>query len=323
MSTTVTGPFTQSQNATTGVVPTFVASDRLQLAIMDMLRVDAFMGPPSMDFAGMGTDTKRDGDLNGVGFATTMSASGGEVTAPSASSYVVDYATRSIGEYNLAYTASLQSEVLAMPGRQLTLDDIIPYIPATYYATLRSLFVTAGGGISYITVGSTSTTASADDMFDLAAQISLRPGVEALGTFRLFIDPAQRNSLRSSFRSEPAFVQNMVAFQRAVAVGGMVETDPFGLGFDTALTDDIVQASSAYKAFCVPPGALRWSVADPSRARIPAGARPMFVPGLGLVMYELLGTLDAKKLGVQAVAFMGVNRANTTVSHQILYRSLV
>ena len=124
MSTTVTGPFTQSQNATTGVVPTFVASDRLQLAIMDMLRVDAFMGPPSMDFAGMGTDTKRDGDLNGVGFATTMSASGGEVTAPSASSYVVDYATRSIGEYNLAYTASLQSEVLAMPGRQLTLDDM-------------------------------------------------------------------------------------------------------------------------------------------------------------------------------------------------------
>ena len=322
MPTTVTPPATQTQYDTAGLQLSFVLAD-LRLALMDQLDTMPDMGEP-IDMSGMSSLTTRMPVIDGIGYAQRMTASVDEVTLNAADSYTLDYTSASVAQYDLAYTQSIQNQVISAPGVVMTLDQLKAMLPMNLIKTLRYLYCTTGGTISAVTVGSAAAALDADDMYDLAAQINLRLGAAALGIPTATLDPAQFNAVRAAFRSEPAFVQNLAAFQKIQGVqNGQRYGDILGLGFDIQVTDDVAQSGGDYLGFCVSPGGIRRVKADPSRAQIPAAARPMFMPEYGVVVYETFGGLGSATLGWQAVGFLGSALTPASSSLQILVTSLV
>ncbi len=324
MSTTINQPSTQAQWLSAGLAKSFELRNALELALMDGLDTLPSMGQ-AIDLTGMNTTAMRMPYASGIGVSKRMTASGGETSINAASTYDVGYSAVSVGQYDLAYTQSVQNQVIGGDGTVLTLDMLKEMLPANAIATLRYLYCTAGSGISVTTVGSgSSANLDADDMYDLAAAITSRLGSGRLGKPVATLDPEQWNHARAAFRSEPAYVQNLGGFLGVQAAKqDQMLGDPLGLGFDIQITDDVVQDSGAYKGFCVSAGAIRRVKADPSRARIPAAASPIFLPDFGIVVYDLLDGLGSARLGWQALGFMGAALANSDVSLQILVTSKI
>jgi hypothetical protein len=275
--------------------------------------------------SGMNTTAMRMPFAAGVGMAKRFTASGAETTLTAASSYDVGYSAVSVGQYDLAYTQSVQNQVIGGDGSIVTLDMLKTMVPENAKSTLRYLYCVAGATISAVTVGAGSAAnLDADDGYDLAAAITSKLGSGSLGKPVATLDPEQWNQLRAAFRSEPAYVQNLAGFLAVQAAKQDQRLgDPLGLGFDIQITNDVVQDSGAYKGFCVTPGAIRRSKADPSRARIPAAASPIVLPDFGIVVYDLLDGLGSARLGWQALMFAGAALADDDVSLQVLVTSKV
>jgi hypothetical protein len=321
MPTTITAPATQALYNTAGLQLAFLLGD-LSRALMDGLSTIPDMGDP-IDLSGQSSLSMRLPVYAGVAFDQAFAASGSETSLNAADTYTLDYSSVSVAQYDLSYTQSVQNQVIQGDGKILTLDDLKTMIPDNVIRTLRGLYCTAGSGISAVTVGDPTLDLDADDAYDLAGQITLRAGAAALGMPTLTLAPQQWNTLRNAFRSEPAFVQNLQAFQAVQRGGGQLLGDVLGLGFGIQLTDSVVTSGGAYKGFCVSPGSIVRVKADPSRARLPAAANPIFLPDFGVVCYELLDGLSSARLGWQALGFFGAALRLNAVSFQALVTSKV
>ena len=82
----------------------------LELALMDALDTLPDMGE-AIDLSGMNTTAMRMPFASGIGYSKRFTASGGENTINGASSYDVGYSSVSVGQYDLAYTQSVQNQV--------------------------------------------------------------------------------------------------------------------------------------------------------------------------------------------------------------------
>ena len=145
--TTIASPFTQSAGASAGVQYSFRIRELPEMALMDQLDVMPRMGEP-VDLTSMGALSMRAPFGNTMGFSKAMAASGGETSLNSASGYDIAYSTVSVAQYDLRYTQSAQNRVIGLQGSTVTLEDLVKLVPANFAATLRSLYCTAGGGIS-------------------------------------------------------------------------------------------------------------------------------------------------------------------------------
>lgn len=325
MSTTVTSPNTFAQAGTAGLTLSYTLAEELEMGLQDQLGASLiqFMGMP-IDLSGSGSDTRRIGVLSGVAKSKAFAASSDEVTLSAGSSITLDYYASSVAQYDLSYTNSVKSMVLGLPGVTVTTDDLKRFLPDNWVATIRALACTAGSGFSDTIVGTTSTDLGADEIFDLAAAATRKLGAGLLGMPACFLDPEQFITARNSFRSEPSWISNLAAMQQIQKIqAGQDLGDVFGLGFTVSITDAIVQASSAYRGFCGSPGSIKRVIADPSRARIPAGVTPIFLPDFGIVVYDLLKDANAATFGWQALLFGGAAQASATSNLQIRVTSKV
>lgn len=315
---TISSPATQSALQSAGVQYSFRIAEELQMALMDMLDTAPRMGDP-VDLTGMGALTMRRPFLSNVAFAKRFTASGGETSLNSASSYDIAYSTASVAQYDLSYTQSAQNRVIGLPGATLTLEDLVKMVPANYVSTIRYLYCVAGSGISYATVGSTSLELNADDLFNIAYKSRLRLGAQALGTPCVTITPGSFNSAINSLRSEPGYQFNLAALLGAGAYNGMQrQANPFGLGYDVQLTSDVQTSGGADLGFCVSDGAIRRVLASPSRIQLPQAANPVYLDEYGIVVYDLLQALNAATLGKQVLAFLGASLQDSATGIQIL-----
>ena len=276
------------------------------------------MGEP-IDLTGMGALSMRAPFGNTMGYSKAMAASGGETSLNSASGYDIAYSTLSLGQYDLRYTQSAQNRVIGLQGSTVTLEDLVKLVPANFAATLRSLYCTAGGGISYATVGSTSLELNADDIFNIALKCNLRLGSGALGTPCATITPKSYNSGITSLRSEPGFTFNLDALRGAARYDGMQrKADPFGLGYDVQVTNDVGTSGGADLGFCVSDGAIARVKASPSLINLPGAVEPMYFDDFGIVVYRLLDGLNAATLGMQVLGFLGASLKDPLTSIQVL-----
>jgi len=315
---TINSPSTQAQGASAGIQYSFRILENLDLAIMDALDIAADMGEP-IDMTGMGALTMRLPFLNSVGLTKRMTASGGETSLNGASSYDVGYSSASVAQYDLSYTQSAQHRVIGLQGTTVTLEDLVALVPANYAATMRYLYMVAGSGISAVTVGSTSVELCADDLFNVAYKARLKLGAQALGMPAVNITPASFNAGVQSLRSEPGFTFNLNALLGAARYTGMQRlSDPFGLGYNVNLTNDIQTSGGADLGFCVTPGAIRRTKASPSRIQLPGAVNPMYLDEYGIAIYDLVQALNAATLGKQVIGFIGAALSDPTVSLQIL-----
>ena len=318
MTTSISSPFTQSAGASAGVQYSFRIQEMLQLALMDMLDVIPRMGTP-VDLTGMGALTMRLPFGNTMGYSKAMAASGGETSLNSASAYDIGYSSASVAQYDLAYTQSAQNRVIGLPGSTVTLEMLMELVPANVAATLRALYCSAGGAISYATVGSTSLELNADDLFNIAYKSRLRLGSQNLGTPCVTITPKSFNSAIGSLRSEPGFTFNLDALRSAARFTGMQRmADPFGLGYDVQITNDVGASGGADLGFCVSDGAIARTKASPSKIVLPNAANPIYFDDFGIVVYDLLQSLNAATMGKQVLGFMGATLQDPLVGIQIL-----
>lgn len=318
MTTSITSPATQAQGLAAGVQYSYRLAELVALALMDQADVTDVMGDP-VDLSGLGSTSMRLPFINTVGYSKRMTASGGETTLNAASAYDVGYSTASVAQYDLSYTQSAQNRVIGLQGATVTLEMLADMVVANYIATNRYLFAVAGSGISYATVGSTSLELNSDDLFNIAYKSRLRLGAQALGIPVATVTPASFNSAVNSLRSEPGFTFNLDALRGAARYTGMQRlSDPFGLGYDVVLTSDVQTSGGADLGFAVSPGAIRRVKADPTRIALPAAVNPVYLPDLGIVVYDLVQALNAATLGKQILGFMGATLSDPLTSIQIL-----
>lgn len=315
---TITSPSTQAQGASAGVQYSFRIKEDLQMALMDALDVTPRMGE-AIDVTGMGALTMRLPFGNLMGLSKAMTVSGGETTLNAASSYDIGYSAVSVGQYDLTYTQSAQNRVIGLPGSTVNLENLAELVPANFIATMRSLYCTAGGAISYATVGSAALELNADDLFNISYKARLRLNSGDLGIPCVTISPKSYNSGIASLRSEPGFQFNLAALLGAARYTGMQRmADPFGLGYDVQITTDVGASAGADLGFCVSDGAIARVKASPSRIMLPTAVDPIYLDEYGLAVYKLTQSLNSATFGLQVLGFLGATLKDPLVGIQIL-----
>lgn len=315
---TITSPSTQAQGASAGVQYSFRIKEDLQMALMDALDVTPRMGE-AIDVTGMGALTMRLPFANLMGLSKAMTVSGGETTLNAASSYDIGYSAVSVGQYDLSYTQSAQNRVIGLPGSTVNLENLAELVPANFIATMRSLYCTAGGAISYATVGSAALELNADDLFNISYKARLRLNSGDLGIPCVTISPKSYNSGIASLRSEPGFQFNLAALLGAARYTGMQRmADPFGLGYDVQITTDVGASGGADLGFCVSDGAIARVKASPSRIMLPTAVDPIYLDEYGLAVYKLVQALNSATFGLQVLGFLGATLKDPLVGIQIL-----
>lgn len=303
-----------------------LAGNRLLRKLVDALDVSAsgFFDPDVIDFAGQKTDSARWGEVSGVGFEEAMSSAGSEVSAITASTQTTAYGSVVVAEYVIGYSETFRNQILmgtSSNGVNLTLDELVTLVPASYEKTLRTVLTASGATISANTVGSTTAALSADDIYDLRAAHTSKYGAGELGAPIIMLRAKQHNEVVESFRSENYLWGTELAQRMQRVTVGQNLVDPYGLGFNVKLSDDVVSASSVLKGFCTSPGAWKRAIASPDAARIPAGAKRMVIPGYGLLIWEKLSGSDLRTSGFNGYANLGVGLKSSNVSFQALVRS--
>jgi hypothetical protein len=329
MSVTLPSPtaYNETQSSNSGIPAAWIlASNRLLRKLIDSFDASAsgLFDADVIDFAGQKTDSARWGEVSGVGFEQAMASAGSEVSAITGSTQTTAYGSVSVAEYVIGYTETFRNQILMGPngsGVNLSLDDLTSLVPASYEKTLRGLLTASGATISANVIGATTTALSADDLYDLRAAHTSKYGAGELGAPILVLRAQQHNEVIESFRSENYLWGTDLAQRMQRVTVGQRLSDPYGLGFDVQLTDDVVSASSVLKGFCTSPGAWKRAIASPEAARIPAGARRMIIPGYGLLIWEKLSGSDLRTSGFNAYANMGVGLKSSNVSFQALVRS--
>jgi hypothetical protein len=315
---TITSPATQAQGASSGTQYSFRIKEALEMALMDALDVTPRMGE-AIDVTGMGALTMRLPFGNVMGYSKAMAASGGETTLNAASSFDIGYSAVSVGQYDLSYTQSAQNRVIGLPGATVNLENLAELVPQNFVATMRSLYCTAGGAISYATVGSTSLELNADDLFNVAYKARLRLNTGNLGIPCATITPKSFNAAIASLRSEPGFQFNLAALLGAARYTGMQRmADPFGLGYDVQITTDVGASGGADLGFCVSDGAIARVKASPSRIMLPGAVDPIYLDDYGLAIYKLVQALNSATFGLQILGFLGATLKDPLVGIQIL-----
>lgn len=321
-STTLPGPFSFADTQNANITPTWVTTAELEMALQDALDPLATgMVALHGDLAGTGTDEMRVTFVDGLGYAERMSALASETSRPSPSTVVLGYSTLTIASHGLAKAQTWRQSQLGKPGQFVSMDEMIRYVPMSFLATLRYLACVAGSGISS-NIGSTSDDLTADDWYLLREAMINTPGAGRNGMPRATLALDQLNQLSQSFRSEPAFVQNIEAFRSvAGAVVGQVFPNWAGMGVDVMISEDVVTSGGAYLGFCGSPGFMGWGRASTSNIMIPAALDPIRVDAYGLLIYRAVDALMNRTDQIEALAEIGVACADPSVYFQRRIRS--
>lgn len=292
---------------------------QLEMAMMDKLDpLSTGMIQLKVDFAGKNTDTLRVPYMDDVGYSRRFASMAAETTTITASPLTTGYSSITLGMFGLGHGVTQRQRILAAPGITMFLQDLIAKIPDSFLATLRWQACVTGATIS-TNIGSTTQPLSEDEIYSLAAAIVSTPGAESLGRPPVTLHPEQLNQLRDSFRSSPAFVQNLQAYlQAAGAVDSVVLRNFMGLGFDISRTADVVIDTGVYQGFATSVGGIGWAVASTSAlaSDIPAAAEPVFVDAYGLVINRTLSGLGAATNGYEARAYIGTALGTADVHFQ-------
>ena len=96
------------------------------------------------------------------------------------------------------------------------------------------------------------------------------------------------------------------------------KADPFGLGYDVQVTNDVGTSGSSDLGFCVSDGAIARVKASPSLINLPGAVEPMYFDDFGIVVYRLLDGLNAATLGMQVLGFLGASLKDPLTGIQIL-----
>ena len=319
--------YADTQSSNSNLPPAWIlATNRLTRKLVDALDVSAsgFFDPEIIDFAGQKTDSARWGEVSGVGFEGAMSSAGSEVSAITASTQTTAYGSVAVAEYVLGYSETFRNQILMGTnpnGVSLTLDELVTLVPGSYEKTLRTLLTASGATISANTVGATTTAMSADDLYDLRAAHTSKYGAGELGAPIIMLRAQQHNEIIESFRSENyLWGTDLAQRMQRVTVGQRLQ-DPYGLGFDVHLTDDVVSATGVLKGFCTSPGAWKRAIASPNGVKIPAGAKFMVIPGYGLLIWEKVSGSDLRTSGFNAYANIGIGLKSSNITFQSLVRS--
>ena len=319
--------FAETQSSSSGLPPAWILAQggltRKLVDGLDVLGLGIFE-PDPMDMAGQKADAARWGDVSGVGFEQAMASAGSEVSAITPSTQTTAYGSVSIGEYVLAYTETFRNQILMGGngnGVNLTLDELISLLPENYLKTLRGLLYADGATISAFTIGATTTDMSMDDMYDLVAAFTGKYGAADLGPPVLTLRASQHNQIVESARSE-SFLFGTDLIQRMQRItAGQVLQDPYGIGIDVALTDEVVSSGGVVKGFAVSPGTYKRAIANPANVRVPVDARRLVIPEFGLLIWERTGGNDTRTSGVNAYCNLGIGRRSADTRFQALVRS--
>lgn len=329
MSVTYTAPtsYALTQSSSSDLPPAWVLMrgglTRKLVDAIDAMGI-GIMDPDTMDFAGRQTDTARWGDVSGVGYEQGMTSAGSEVSAITASTQTTAYNSVSVAEYVLSYTETFRNQILMGGngnGVNLTLAELESMVPENYVKTLRGLVYASGAAISAIIIGSTTTAMSMDDMFDLVAAFTAKYGAADLGAPVLTLRASQVSQIIESARSEN-FLFGTDLIQRMQRIpAGQVMQDPFGIGINVAVTDEVVSSGGVLSGFCVSPGTFKRAIATPTNARVPQGARSVVIPGYGILIWERLSGSDTRTSGFNAYAQLGIARKSADTTFQARVRS--
>lgn len=329
MAVTYTEPtsFAETQSSSSNLPPAWILAQggltRKLVDGLDVLGLGIFEEEP-IDMAGQKADAARWGDVSGIGFEQAMSSAGSEVSAITPSTQTTAYGSVSIGEYVIAYSETFRNQILmgsSGNGVNLTLDELIMVLPENYLKTLRGLLYADGATISAITVGATTTKMSMDDMYDLVGAFAGKYGAGALGAPVLSLRATQHSEIVESARSE-SFLFGTDLIQRMQRVNtGQVLEDPYGIGINVALTDEVVSSGGVLKGFCVSPRTYKRAIASPRNVRVPVDARKMVLDRFGLLIWERTGGNDTRTSGVNAYCNIGVGRRSADTRFQALVRS--
>lgn len=290
------------------------AAEQIRQSLMDRLDVQQLGVVPLVgDLTGSGTDTLRITDVGGVGFARAMTALANETDTVTPSQFDVGYETVTLGQYGVGHSETYKEQLLSRePG--ISLEALIALFPGSWLRTLRDQVTTVGATISG-SVGSTTTTLSVDDWLDLLTTFRVALGS---GLPSAMLDPRQYDQLMRSFRNDPAY-QNSVAdfagLQRLQTGGDGMVSQVFpnvaGLGINAAITDSIVEASSAFQGFAFSPGGIGWARASTSPLRVANPQGAILIPEFGAVIEELTEGAAQTKRQYRATSWFGVGLAST------------
>ena len=179
---TISAPFTFGQTQPELGYDYIFAEKEIQQSFKD--RWDPVsMGVASLwgDLAGTGSDTLRVTYMDGVGLDVAMDALANENSPITNKSVVVGYSTLTTALYGIGYSDTyVQQAYSREPG--MSLDMLKSKAPGNWVATMRGLACTVGSAFSAVTVGTTGSDLTIDDMIDLQTIFSEKVGSADRGT---------------------------------------------------------------------------------------------------------------------------------------------
>lgn len=261
--------------------------------------------------AGSGSLTVRRRYHGGIGGALPMIAMASETEAISASSLTGNYDDLTVARYGLAFEQTWQREMVQSDG--ITLSQLAASIADSWIARLRVLTCTSGAAISSAAVA-TDADISLDDWATVVATLAETEGYT--GQSVALLHPEQITELRAALRDEPGVYNDAAAFtpsQSLMPNASLQFADLWGIPVYQSF--DITTSASRWNGFVCGRGAFAIGLGAPAGLPIPAGAEPVYMPDMGMVVTR--GSNDRQAFSdVTANAWMGIGRVATTLVPQ-------
>lgn len=266
--------------------------------------------------AGSGSLTVRRRFHGGIGGALPMIAMGSETEAISASSLTGNYDDLTVARYGLAFEETWQRALVQSDG--ITLDQLAASIADSWVSRLRALACVSGAAISSAAVDSSSAL-SLNDWATVVATLAETEGFT--GQAVAILHPEQVTDLRAGLRAEPGVYNDAASFKPSQTLMPNVSLQFADLwGIAVYQSFDVTTASSKWNGFVCGGGAFAIGLGAPTGLSIPAGAQPVYMPDMGMVVTR--GSNDRQAFSdVTANAWMGIGRVNTALAPQYLIKS--
>jgi hypothetical protein len=315
--TTISPPATFDAVQAAGLGFTHVfAAQQILLEVQDMLDVLPVVNLWG-DVAGSGSDVIRVTNMGSVGYARRFATLASETSRPTPSNFTVGYDELTVALHALAMEETYSHQVLTRE-RQLTTEELVKFVPASWASTLRYKVCVEGSNLTDV-IGAAADVWTVDDELDLVAHYT-----EALATGRVYSirAPQQLTQLRDSVRNESAYKFES-AFKETQKFRGLQQYgDAMGLGIEIAITDDVQQSGGAYQGFSFVEGAFGWGRASTGNVRPKQMEGAMYLPELGMFI-KRSGADDDNSAGFTAYSWFGVGHIAASVKPSARIRSLV
>lgn len=306
---TIAPPITHSATEGTLGHAYVFAQKQMQMALQDKFD-PVSMGLVGLwgDLAGSGSDTLRITQMDGVGYSVEMDALASENSAITPKSVDIGYSELTTGLYGLAYSETYVHQAYNRE-QGLSLDSLIAKVPGNWVATMRGLTCTVGASFTTVTVGSTGTDLTINDMIDLQTIFSEKIGSAELGIPKVVLSPQQVTQLRASAAANAAYQNSVAEFTGVIGYGAVRDGEQpnfLGLGYSLAQTDAVVQSGSAYRGFAISPGAIGWGRASTTPIRTANPGQTIYMPQYGMLIEGISTGAGTATREFQARALIGV-----------------